>query len=171
MSLRYFDIIEDLFDDIFTGLILGFCFVAYDESVPQYIITNSLYILRRNISPALDKRVCLRGYRKKNSRAGRGTVTYERADFQAVFFRLARCINDIDNVILYLFIDVYLIDDAAGIENFLRTDNACCIERFILSVDLILDPHRLLKTSVYLIRSGTGFGLFLSKQPAIWLFP
>ena len=89
--------------------------VCKKYTVSHYIETNRFYILRRHISTAIYKGICLRCLNHKDSGTWTGTTSYIVLKLlKPVSFRFAGSNNEIKHIILYLVININFISGHSG---------------------------------------------------------
>src|SRR5436190_7326728 len=102
--------IKDLLNDRIRRHRLGLGFIGQNDSMPQDIGPNTLYIFRRDKGPALQQGPRPRRERQKN-RGPRGRAKLNKMfQVQFVFLRLAGRKHEVNDIIAHLVLHMNLID-------------------------------------------------------------
>ena len=89
----------------------------------QDVGPNAFHILRGDVAAAIEKRVSARRERQINRRARRSAITNQALQLEPIRGRLARCPDDVDDVILYPIVDVDLVHEIARGDDLIGRDN------------------------------------------------
>ncbi len=90
----------------------------------QHIETDRTNVLRNHISSSLDKSICLRAEGEIDGRTRRRAVAYQLCKVaQVIIFWRACCEDDIEDILLDLFVHINFADNGTGFQDLVRRDN------------------------------------------------
>src|SRR6476620_979413 len=122
MASRHSQSGKNALDDGLTRHRLSLGFIADDDAMAQHVGADALYILRRDIAAAIQKRMCTRTECEINGGARRSAVANQSFESQIVGAGLARGPDHVHNVIFYAIVDVDVVNEVTRGDDLLRID-------------------------------------------------
>src|SRR5262249_23737240 len=119
--LRHSQGIENALQQLLGCDFFRFRLVGDDHAMSQHVVTNRLYILRRYVTPTVEKRLGLGRARQENRGPPAGAVLDIRDDVQPNLGWSASSVGDVDDVALDLVVDVSLVDGIPQLEDLWRS--------------------------------------------------
>lgn len=123
---RHFHLIDNTAHNFLACHLTSLSLIRETDTMAKHVVCHGTNILWDDIATMLDESICTSSLRKRDA----GTWTTTKGDHilqvaQAITLWITRSKDNVGDILLYLLVDIHLVDYAASLQNLISCSNRC----------------------------------------------